>query len=144
MNGQRLAAVLRVRELQERGARGELARNNEQLRRAASAERRTWTSLDRPPPDATLSAQQIAAHSAFRAAGTLAADSQRAVTESAAEGVVLARDSWTVAARRVEALERLDERQRTEAAVEFERQRSNDLDDMVLARRGRNAGSGVS
>ena len=143
MNRQRLAAVLRVRELQERGARGELARNNEQLRRAATAERRTWTSLDRPP-SSTLSAQQIAAHSAFRAAGTLAAESQRVVTAHAEEGVVVARDEWTVAARRVEALERLDERQRADAAAEFERHRGNELDDMVLARRGRHDGPGVS
>jgi hypothetical protein len=57
--------------------------------------------------------------------------------------VTVARDAWTIAARRVEALERLDERKRVEEAVEIERSRSNELDDMVLARRGRHDNPGA-
>ena len=144
MNGRRLAAVLRVRELQERGARGELALTNEHVRQATDAERRTWASLDRPADGATMSSQQIAGRHALRMAGTLAAGSQRIVTERAEEGATVARNEWTFAARRVEALERLDERTRAEAAIEFERTRSNELDDMVLARRGRHDGTGAS
>lgn len=122
--------------LQERGARGELARTNEQLRRAAAVEQHTWASLDRTPPDTLLSAQQIAGRHARLAAGTLAAGTQHLVTERAEEGVGIALDEWTVAARRVEALERLDERNREIEAVEFERSRNNEIDDMVLVRRG--------
>jgi flagellar export protein FliJ len=144
VNGRRLAAVLRVRELQERGARGELARTNEQLRRAADAERQTWASLDRAARGATMSSQEIAGRHAVRMAGALAAGSQRVVTEHAEEGATVARNEWTIAARRVEALERLDERKRVEEAVEFERSRSNELDDMVLARRGRHDGASAS
>jgi flagellar export protein FliJ len=142
MNGRRLAAVLRVRELQERQARGELARTNEQLRHAAEAERSTWTALDRPSSRAAWSSQQLGAHHAVRAAGTLAADSQHLITEHAEVCVDEAAGVWTVAARRVEALERLGERNRETEAIESERQRNNELDDMVLARRGRTGPSG--
>lgn len=146
MNGRRLAAVLRVRELQERGARGELARTNEQLRHAADAERNTWAALDRPSTRTAWSSQQLSARHAIRAAGTLAADSQYLITERAQVCVVDATHAWTVAARRVEALERLGERNRETEAVESERRRINELDDMVLARRGRTrpAPGGVS
>lgn len=136
MNRGRLAAVLRVRELQERGARGELARTNEQLRRAADAERHTWTSLDRAAPGTSLTSAEMAARQARRSAGLLAASTQRLITNHAEEGMHVARDEWTIAARRVEALERLDERNRENDAVEFERSRNNEIDDMVLARRG--------
>ncbi|MCU1361977.1 MAG: hypothetical protein JWN99_3266 [Ilumatobacteraceae bacterium] len=137
MNGRRLAAVLRVRALQERGARGELARTNEQLRVATAAEKHTWVSLDRAAPGSSMTSQEMAARQARRTSGLLAASSQRLMTDHAEEGMHVARDEWTVAARRVEALERLDERNRVTEAVEFERNRNNEIDDMVLARRGR-------
>lgn len=135
MNGRRLAAVLRVRELQERGARGELARANEQLRRAAATEQNTRAALDRPTTQSAWSSQQLSARQAVRAAGALAADSQHLITRHAEVCVVEATEVWTVAARRVEALERLGERNREAQAIESERQRNNELDDMVLARR---------
>jgi flagellar export protein FliJ len=137
VNQHRLAAVLRVRELQEQIARGELARTNEQLRRATDAEARTWAWLDRPDAGRTVASQQLAAQQAFRDAGTLAAGSQRLITERAEDGVVVARDEWAVAARRVEGLERLAERTRDAEALDDDRRRSNEIDDLVLARRGR-------
>lgn len=45
MNRKRLQAVLRVRTLQERGARGELARRTQAHHRAQAAEERTWELL---------------------------------------------------------------------------------------------------
>ena len=137
MNQDRLAAVLRVRELQEQIARGELARTNEQLRRATDAEARTWARLDRPDAGGVVASQQLAAQQAFRDAGTLAAGSQRLITDRAEEGVLVARDDWAVAARRVEGLERLAERTRAADALDDDRRRSNEIDDLVLARRGR-------
>jgi flagellar biosynthesis chaperone FliJ len=127
--------------LQERGARGEMARTNEQLRRAAEAERRTWMALDRPAPLTSVSSQQVAARYAVLTAGTLAAATQHDVTQRAEDGVAVARDHWTIAARRVEALERWDERTRAAEALEDERRRNLEIDDMVLARRGRHDGS---
>ena len=55
--------------------------------------------------------------------------------------MIEARDEWTVAARRVEALERLDERLRAEESLELERKRNTELDDLVLARRVREQGA---
>lgn len=137
MNRKRLEAVLRIRVLQERSARGEMARSNQRHRRAQAHETRTWERLDAwaadtpcATPGATLVAQ-----SSLRQAGVLAADTQHLVTERAWEGVVDARDEWTVTARRVEALERLSERLGEVESEERERAQSNELDDLVLARR---------
>jgi flagellar export protein FliJ len=141
MSARRLAAVRRVRQLQEDAARGELARSNERLRQAAEAEQRTWRQLDASPESTSMPGRQLHGRWAVRAAGTLAAGTQQRVTEHAGSGVVTARDAWSVAARRVEALERLDERQRSEEAIELDRKRSVELDDMVLARRSMNGGA---
>ena len=133
MNRKRLEAVLRIRVLQERSARGEMARSNQRHRRAQAHETSTWERLDAwsaDTPCATLEAQ-----SSLRQAGVLAADTQHLVTERAWEGVIDARDEWTVTARRVEALERLSERLGEAEAEERERAQSNELDDLVLARR---------
>ena len=42
MNRKRLAAVLRIRELQERGARGELARTRRDHETSVTTEQRMW------------------------------------------------------------------------------------------------------
>ena len=133
MKGRRLAAVLRIRELQERGARGELAVRNERHRQSVEAERHTWDRLDR----SSLLAQHLAALVAVRTAGTIAAARQRAITERSVTEKAAARGVWSTAARRVEALERLAERNRESEAIEAERSRNNELDDMVMARRER-------
>lgn len=145
MNRRRLAAVLRVRELQERGARGELARNHQRHHRAVAVERHTWAQLDRrSDTSGTLTPADLASSRLVRQAGLLAAETQHAATEQAADGVAVARAEWTVAARRVEALERLADRFAEAEAAEDERRQNNELDDLVLARRGRgpDAGSG--
>ena len=145
MNRKRLEAVLRIRVLQERSARGEMARSNQRHRRAQAHETRTWERLDAwaadtpcAIPGATLGTTPgatLVAQSSLRQAGVLAADTQHLVTERAWEGVVDARDEWTVTARRVEALERLSERLGEVESEERERAQSNELDDLVLARR---------
>lgn len=133
MNRKRLEQVLRIREIQERGARGELARTSLRHRRARAVERRTWDQLDAWPAEGpTLDSLER-----VRGAGMLAADTQRAITERAAGEESTARGEWTVAARRVEALDRLAERLRESEAEEAERLQNNEIDDMVLARRGR-------
>ena len=72
---------------------------------------------------------------AVREAGARAAATQHTVTETAHQRVLVARDEWTEAARRVEALDRLGERLRESEAVEAERVSNNEIDDLVLARR---------
>jgi hypothetical protein len=46
VNQKRLAAVLRIRNLQERSARGELARTRREHQYAVAVERRTWEMID--------------------------------------------------------------------------------------------------
>jgi flagellar biosynthesis chaperone FliJ len=58
------------------------------------------------------------------------------VTERALIAVDVAHEEWTVAARRVEALERLSERLIESEREESSRLQSNEIDDLVLARRG--------
>ena len=53
------------------------------------------------------------------------------MTEHAAGDEAVAREEWTVAARRVEALDRLAERLREAEAEEAERLQNNEIDDMV-------------
>jgi flagellar export protein FliJ len=143
VNRARLQAVLRVRSLQERAARGELARRSQEHRRAAEAEEHTWQLLQQlaPSPDSPVS--DLQALQAVRSAGTLAAVRQHGETDEAREHTVMARDEWTVAARRVEALDRLGERLLEAEEAEEERKQILEVDDLVLARRGRTA-SGIA
>jgi flagellar export protein FliJ len=140
----RLAAVLRVRTIQERRARGVLAVSNREHRAAELEERGTWSALDArlrtrvaegAPTGATLLAERAIVES-----GMLAADTQHHATERAAEAVAAAKAEWTIAARRVEGLQRLEERLEAEAAEERQRKAANELDDLVLAKFGRDPG----
>ena len=106
MNRKRLEALLRVRSLQERGARGELARRRRVHQHAVDAERHTWERLDREVAETSTSDGLLAMH-AVRDSGLRAAESQHLVTGVARDEAVVARDGWTIAARRVEALDRL-------------------------------------
>ena len=141
MNGQRLASVLRIRHLQERASRGSLAASRHAHRSAETEERRTWGALDaRICQDRQLcSADALRGGQMFVRAGVLAAQTQHVVTLDAAESVVTARAEWTVAARRVEGLERLMERQEALAHEEATRAASNEIDDLVLVRFARSA-----
>lgn len=136
MNRKRLQAVLRVRSLQERGARGELAVRRQAHQRAEQAEARTWLQLAAVDVDGDT-ADRVHAMAAVRTAGAFAAERQHDTTEAAAEQARTARDEWVVAARRVEALERLGDRLREADEAEEERKQILEIDDLVLARRGR-------
>jgi flagellar biosynthesis chaperone FliJ len=63
----------------------------------------------------------------------------RAETERTHESMDVAKADWAIAARRVEALERLAERIAEAEKVESARLAANEIDDLVLARRGRDA-----
>lgn len=134
MNGKRLASVLRVRHLQERAARGALAASRNVHRVAERAERDTWESLDAhaAAPIHGESAGSLQGTQLLVASGMLAAERQHRVTVAAAENLVSATDEWTLAARRVEGLERLVERQSIAEREESVRRSSNEIDDLVL------------
>lgn len=139
----RIAAVLRVRQIQERSARGVLAVNRRAHRDAATAEVRTWTQLDAHVAGlvgAPLDPNRVGEHRIVVESGVLAAGSQRTTTESAAIAADAAMSEWTIAARRVEGMERLTERMASHEAEEQQRLAANEIDDLVLARFGRELG----
>lgn len=122
----RLATVLRVRRVQEQVAAGRLAAAETERRAAESAlvDRRLAVGVprtDRHVVELSWAAVDRAVVSASAAVAT--ADGERA--------------TWSVAARRVKGLERLDERLRTEARHDELRRQAGVLDDLVTTRLGR-------
>jgi flagellar protein FliJ len=136
----RLDTVLRVRQVEEDRARGELALANRALAEAdAVLEHRIdhYGNVAHPAqalPVAVFLAsrdQQEWAAKAVVVAGT---------ARIAADGVVATRrQDWSAAATRVAALERLDERRRDEHRLEAQRQEGLEVDDIVVARARRSA-----
>jgi len=75
--------------------------------------------------------------------GVLAARLQQEVALEAARQVLRSNDHWTMAARRVEALERLGSRLAEIERDEELRRAANEIDDLVLARFVRDMRSGA-
>ena len=127
--------VLRVRRLQEDLARAGVAaaRHEEQAAgEAVSASQQRYAQL------AHDSGQSSAAgfvadreRAAYRAtAVTTAQQHQRAAQDATAQAL----QAWQLAHRKVDGLERLDERRRNEYAVEFGRDQDATVDEIVVAR----------
>ncbi|MFZ4811059.1 MAG: hypothetical protein ACOYL9_06930 [Ilumatobacteraceae bacterium] len=134
MNRSRLADVLRVRRLQERGARGALARTNLAQRMAEEREALLWVELE--SHGARLGASgDLSSLAVARSAGLLMAERRHQETLDAIGAARIARAEWSAAARRVQGLERLDERLGEIEAFEADRADRNEVDDLVLARR---------
>ncbi len=133
MNRTRLNAVLRIRQIQERSARGHVAMSRNVHRQAVAAEARTWQMLDdRAAAAAVGSVDRLLAERALVSAGMLAAETQEIVTVDAAERVDVAVSVWTLAARRVEGLERLAQRNVELEREDADRRVANEIDDLVL------------
>jgi flagellar protein FliJ len=131
----RLDSVLRARRVQEDQARQELAQANRRLRTAMEAHRR----------EAQRYGEMTTALGALggldfhreRATAELAAatvEAARLVMDAAAAEAATAYTSWTEAARRVAALERLDDRRRAEHRAEELRHEVAAADDLTGAR----------
>lgn len=121
--GDRLAAVLRVRRVQEQVAAGRLAVAEAERRRAVATrdERRAEISA----PHRHRQVVELAWAGADRAAVALVAADHAAAAE---------RTTWTAAAQRVKGLERLDERLREEQRTAELRRQATVLDDLVTTR----------
>jgi len=135
MSRDRLSSVLRIRTIQERSARGELAMQRIHHRQAETAEWTTWTMLDgRAMPTASfLPALVVLGQRALVSASMGAAAVQHDATASALQQVHAAMDVWTIATRRVEGLERLADRLDSAENQESVRRAANEIDDRVLA-----------
>lgn len=146
MRAKRVAAVLRVRRLQEQRARGELAVGNAELRQAQRQEIEAM--------------EEVAARGQLSGGGHDLADLQREhdliqagfgvigtrhlETEERAETARRLTVAWSEAARRVDALERLEGRIETADALEADRVERAEVDDLAAERHRRRTIPGVT
>lgn len=131
----RLDTVLRVRQVEEERARGELALAHRRLAEAdAVLEERIEHYGAVPQPTAPLPAVSFLAardRQEWAARSVVTAGTARIAADTT---VAERRSEWAAAATRVSALERLDERRRAEHRIEAQRQEGLEVDDMVVAR----------
>lgn len=136
MNKNRLAAVLRLRALAERKARGELAHHEREVARTEEMlRRRVEAPLPEVPEDSltplqlrALSLQGVRSHELLQYAAA-EADRTRKLREQA-------HDTWSEASREHKSAERLDERRRSQIAEQARIAAERALDEMVVLRRG--------
>lgn len=137
MKRAQLRTVMRIRELQERSVRGELAIARARHRAAVDDEQITWARVDALGTllHTDVQPSELQQHRLVADIGALAAQRLHQVSLDAADRADEVRARWMEAARRVEALERLagrlDEREQAEAAHRAQ----TEIEDLVLARR---------
>lgn len=136
----RAAKVLRIRRLQDDIARAAVAdaRRQEAAAQAgvdASQQRYAELTVVAPAqsPAAFLMAREQAGH---RASAVVLARQRR---QSATEATATALDSWHDAHRRVQGLERLEERGRADHHIEVRRDEDAQVDEIVIARARRSS-----
>lgn len=136
----RMAKVLRVRRLQEDAARAAVAaaRAAEDAAVASLGESQAHYAA-RPGADATQPVNQfLAVHTRGEWRGQAVVQA-RVRRQMAADDTGVAVDGWHVANRRVEGLERLDERRRSDYAVLTQRDEDAAVDEIMSARARRTA-----
>ncbi len=137
MKRAQLRTVMRIRELQERSARGQLAVARARHRAALDDEAATWARVDAMGTlvQIDVTPTELQQHRLVAEVGTLAAHRLHQVTLDAADVADEVKGRWVEAARRVEALERLAERLDERERAEEAHLGQTELEDMVLARR---------
>jgi flagellar export protein FliJ len=136
----RLEQVLHVRRVQEDRARAELLGANRDAHLAAArVEQRLADYATRRMPAGPQSYADFDRAAFLLDAGAAAVDVARAARRAAEEVVAVRRSEYTDAHRRVEALERLEQRRRAEHALEAQRAEDRLVDDLVVARHARGA-----
>jgi flagellar export protein FliJ len=134
----RLETVLRVRRMHEDAARGELlaatatitAQERELAERAEAYEK----SLK---PSETQACADFLLEQSRRSSFAAAVLEQRGRVREAHDHAERAREAWSQAAARVGALERLDERQRSEHRTRMQKEDELTTDELVVSRHGR-------
>jgi flagellar export protein FliJ len=134
----RLESVLRVRRIQEDQARARLLTANAAARQAErTVDARVARYAEMARPDG-VQAEPVFERTLFRldaAAGAI--DIAREQHVEALAVVAERRAEWSDASMRVAALERLEERQRAEHAIERQREEDRLTDDLVVSRHSR-------
>ena len=130
----RMSKVLRVRELQEEMARAGVAtaRSAEQQAQVAlDSSVDHYRSLDVAAPQTAMAFLGLRDQASHRAGAVGVAQGNRRI---AADATAAAVATWHESNRRVDALERLDERRRDEYEVEVRRYEDAAVDEIVVAR----------
>lgn len=136
MKKSRLHAVLRLRSLSERQARGRLAESERELAKARELlEHRRHAPLPEAPAEIlsplqlrVLSIQGVRSHELLQEAAA-EAERNRAARDDAQR-------RWSEATRELKSTERLDERRRSQVAEAARFAAERALDEMVVLRRG--------
>lgn len=134
----RLEPVLRVRRMQEDAARGELLAATAAIRvqEQRLAERTEAYELSLKPSETQTCADFLFEQSR-RSSFAAAVLEQRGQVREAQTQAAQAREAWSEAAARVGALERLDERQRSEHTAQMQKEDELTTDELVVSRHGR-------
>lgn len=131
----RAEKVLRIRRLQEDIARATVVgarRDEDAAQTGLDASQQRYSELSSPPSAQTSAAfLMVRAQAGHRANAVTLARQHR---QAAAEATAAALGSWRAAHRKVEGLERLDERRRADRHVEVRRDEDAQADEIVVAR----------
>ena len=139
----RLDQVLRVRRLQLDQAKAALLGANRDAHLAAArVEERLTEYATRSFPSGAQTYESFERHLFLLDAAAGAVDVARYDHRAALAVVEEKRGEWAVAQRRVSALERLEERRRTEHQIEMRRDEDRLVDDLVVARFNRSGPGG--
>jgi hypothetical protein len=136
VKGGRIATVVRVRRLQERLARSEVARRRAELGIRAAREAALWSTVAEraPVPPGATSPGVLRAHRHLLAGGVAGARRAGDDVAAAQAAVDHAMEHWSSAAQRREGIERLAERVAEAQQAEQARLDNLELDDLVIAR----------
>ena len=133
---ERLNALVRVRALQERVARGAVARARVKVDRATEAERQLWAHLDDVSDQMAglhVGGHFLAAHHHIQA-GLSLAKLRRVAKEQGQAQLHEEANSWSRAAQRLEAAERLSEREEERVAESLHQRELHELDELAISR----------
>lgn len=134
MNERRIATVLRVRSLQERIARSEVARRQVALANERRAEEAAWHHVRRRSGESPAEAPRFVGHRSMLDGGVVDAHQARRRVDRAGHDVHVSIADWQLEAQRLEGIERLAERIRAEATADADRRTANEIDDLVVMR----------
>lgn len=134
----RLESVLRVRRIQEDQARAEFIRANAQVAEAEKVVDLRKQSYERRVTNLnTMVSTDFLVARAFQQASAASVRAAEDAVVIAMEQAEDRRIMWAEEAKKVNALERLDERRRAEHRLEMDREEAAEIDDIVVSRHGR-------
>lgn len=132
----RLETIRRVRRIQEEVAKSSLAVANSEVQSAISVvEQRNLAYQDAiSRPSSSADVDSFMRRQYFNDLAAQAVEHARAEQRLAEERAAQQRLAWMEAAKKVKVLDRLDDRRHEEYRIDFEREVTKEVDDIVIAR----------